>query len=322
MKVLIVALLLGVAAVAARTPADEKVMWEDFKNTYGRGYSFERDVHHFNCFRRNLAVIDEMNSNAHDLATYGVNQFSDLCAEDFKVYHNLKLDNNTMNAQPAEIPPRAGSSVDWVKKGAVTPIKNQGMCGSCWSFGCTGNVEGQWHLAGHTLIGFSEEELVQCDHIAAMGCHGAQNLYQSYEWIIRNGGIDTERDYPYTSGTGVVGQCNTQKTQKKIGKIASYVNLPSNEDSMARYMFQHGPLQIGVDALSWQSYSGGIMSNCYGRQLDHSVLAVGYNDNHSPPYWIVKNSWGTSWGENGYIRLAKGSDQCGLKTMPSSSKVN
>jgi C1A family cysteine protease len=309
------------ACFATRSLDDELRMWGDWKQTYGRSFSPSADVHYFNCFRRNLAEIDRKNADPKEQATFGVNHFAHLCAAEFKATMLPSHFQATNRTTIAALPTIAGQAVDWRAMGAVTPIKNQGMCGSCWSFGATGSIEGAWKLAGNQLVGLSEEELVECDMIAADGCSGAQNLIQSYQWVVQNGGIDTEADYPYTSGGGAVGPCNTQKTQNKIAHISSYINLQSNEAQMASWIATNGPAQIGVDALSWQMYSGGIMSNCNGQQLDHSVLAVGFDTTFSTPYWIVKNSWGTMWGENGYIRLAYGSNQCGLDLMPCAPKV-
>eukprot|EP00178_Gracilaria_changii_P005491 TRINITY_DN1906_c0_g2_i2.p2 TRINITY_DN1906_c0_g2~~TRINITY_DN1906_c0_g2_i2.p2 ORF type:complete len:281 (+),score=49.67 TRINITY_DN1906_c0_g2_i2:33-845(+) len=266
---------------------------------------------------------DKLNAQSQKLdgALFGINQFADLCADEFKSHHNLRIGNTTneyFKFTPAQVAAAAGS-VDWRQKGAVTAIKNQGMCGSCWSFSATGNMEGQVFLKTGTLKGLSEEELVQCSHNGDMGCNGGL-MDNAFQWVIQNNGIDSESDYPYTSGSGRTGTCDNSKLKNVAAKISSYKNVMHSEAEMKAFVSSSGPLSIAVDAASgWQTYMGGIMKNCYGRSLDHGVLIVGYDTSASTPYWIVKNSWGASWGENGYIRLEYGTDQCGLTGSPCSS---
>jgi C1A family cysteine protease len=177
-------------------------------------------------------------------------------------------------------------------------------------------MEGQNFLKTKKLVALSEEELVQCSNNGNMGCNGGI-MDDAFQWVITNGGIDSENDYPYTSGGGNTGSCVTNKQSNDVAKFTSYKDLPNDEDQMAAWVAQNGPLSIAVDASSgWQQYAGGIVSDCDGQQLDHGVLIVGFGTAGSTPYWIVKNSWGTTWGENGYIRLQKGTNQCGLNQMP------
>jgi cathepsin F/cysteine peptidase B len=319
---LCVALVLIVGA-SARTLADDQRLFSDFVSVYNRQYDASQRAHHFACFRRNLVEIDRRNADPKEQAHFGVNQFADLCADEFAVMLGARLPksvspNNTHVKSDLPKAPAAGM-IDWRSKGAVTPVKNQGMCGSCWSFSATGNMEGQWFLAGNTLVGLSEEELVQCDHNDCFGCQGGW-MDMAFDWVTSNNGIDSEMDYPYTSGGGDTGMCNTQKLQNVVAKVNGHQDLPSDEGQMASWVAVNGPLSIALDAMSWQTYSGGIMSNCMGSQLDHGVLIIGYDTTFSTPYWIVKNSWGSMWGENGYIRLAYGSNQCNLTAKPSSSK--
>jgi len=333
--VLLGALLL---CASARTERDERNMFADFKETYGRRYEASMEEHRFRCFSANLKLIDE--HNARGAETHGVNQFADLCTHEFnKLYLGYKQTNKThykhrvpFNAEAVtEVGSGSGSvsssstvapdtkKIDWRPLGAVTPVKNQGQCGSCWSFSATGNMEGQWFLAKNTLVGLSEEELVQCDHNGDEGCNGGI-MDNAFEWVVSNNGIDSEKNYPYTSGDGITGTCKSAKKGLDTATFTGHTDLPNDETAMGNWVFTNGPLSIAVDASSgWQSYTGGIVRNCFGTQLDHGVLIVGYNDDNSPPYWIVKNSWAASWGENGYIRLEKGTNQCGLNQDPCSS---
>jgi len=325
MKVAVAIVLAALVAVAAAgSLEDDKRLFADFMQTYGRHYLPAEEAHRFQCFRQNLQLIDQRNAAGKGEERHGINQFADLCPKEFaKFYLGLRPGNATQKTIPAIYTKSqlaaACTSIDWRTKGAVTPIKNQGQCGSCWSFSATGNMEGQWALAGKGLVSLSEEELVQCsDSAGNMGCNGGL-MDQAFEWVASNGGIDSEKDYPYTSGGGYTGDCNTAKLSKHVAAFPSHKDLPHNEDQMAAWACTGGPIAIGVDATSWQTYTGGIMSNCQGTQMDHGVLIVGFDSTNSPPYWTIKNSWGTSWGESGYLRVRMGTDQCGLTQAPSTA---
>jgi len=202
-------------------------------------------------------------------------------------------------------------------------VKNQGDCGSCWSFSTTGGIEGQWFLAGNTLTSLSEQELVSCDTIDA-GCNGGL-MDNAFTWLLQanNGSIVTEASYPYVSGNGQVPACSMTGTTFGA-QITSYKNIAPehSEATMAAFVLASGPLSIGCYAQTWQSYTGGIVTNCPAQQMDHGVLIVGYDDNNSPPYWIIKNSWGPTWGEAGYIRVQKGTGQCSIGQYQTTSIVN
>ncbi|KEG05488.1 cathepsin L-like protein [Trypanosoma grayi] len=162
--------------------------------------------------------------------------------------------------------------------------------------------------------------LVSCDTTDA-GCNGGL-MDDAFTWIIQdhNGTVDTEASYPYVSGAGYSPKCRTASHEFGAA-ISGYNDLPNDEDKMAAWLAVHGPIAIAVDATSFQFYMGGVLTNCISEQLDHGVLLVGYDDSNSPPYWIIKNSWGTSWGEEGYIRIEKGKNQCLVNEYPTSSVV-
>jgi len=324
MKLALILVLVTVAvamAATTRTLDDELRLFKDFMQTYGRKYTPSEEVSHFKCFRTNLALIDERNAKGG--ARFAINQFTDMCAEEFaKYYLGLRPVNITRHHSVAAkaAMPKACSAINWSQKGVVTGVKNQGQCGSCWAFSATGNMEGQW-AQKHTLVSISEEELVQCSGSAGnQGCNGGW-MDQAFQWVITNGGIDSEAAYPYTSGNGYTGTCDSSLLPQHVATLTSYQNLPTNEAGMASWICTGGPISIAVDASSWSSYSGGVMTDCVYNQLDHGVLAVGFDTTASPPYWIVKNSWGASWGEAGYILLEYGTDQCGLTMAPSTSIV-
>jgi len=261
-------------------------------------------------------------------ATFGASPYADYTEAEFKKYHNAEKHYKAAKADrpkpivmsEEERKVANGEKVDWRQKGAVTPVKNQGQCGSCWSFSTTGGIEGQWFLAGNPLTSLSEQELVSCD-TTDDGCQGGL-MQNAFKWLLDNkdGKIVTEDSYPYVSGMGNVPSCDL--SGKKFGaQINGQLNVQKTEDDMAAWVYKNGPLSIAVDATSWQTYTGGIMTNCQSTQVDHGVLIVGFDDANSTPYWIVKNSWGPTWGEEGYIRVKKGSDECLITYDPTSSTV-
>ena len=308
-------------------------MFADFKATHGKKYaSAAEEAKRFANFQVNMrkAAVQQASE---PMATFGMNLFSDLSAEEFKTRHN---GNKYFAARKAEARPAAalltdaeiakiratvGATVDWRAMGAVTGVKDQGQCGSCWAFSTTGNIEGQWFLANHSLTALSEQDLVSCDSFDS-GCSGG-DVDTAFGWLLlaRGGQIVTEASYPYASGSGWSPGC--ADTWKPIGAvITGHVDLPQDETLMAAWLQTGGPISIAVDASSFQSYTGGIMTNCRSRETDHAVLIVGTGTDGWTPYWIVKNSWSWTWGELGYIRLAFGSNQCLITEEPSTSIVS
>ena len=272
-------------------------------------------------FQDNVYKIETHNAGGYGWSM-GLNQFADLTADEFKRlyvtggyqgrYYPFQTDAVYATALP--------SSVDWSQKGAVTPIKNQGQCGSCWAFSTTGSVEGAHFLANGSLISLSEQQLVDCSGPEGnQGCNGGLMDY-AFQYIIDNGGIATEASYPYTA---VDGTCN--KKVKSVATIASFVDVTVNSDQALMTAIAQQPVSVAVEAdqNSFQFYSGGVMTGACGTNLDHGVLAVGYGTDAGQDYYKVKNSWGATWGEEGYIRLGRGSSynggagQCGILMDPS-----
>jgi len=206
------------------------------------------------------------------------------------------------------------TEVDWVAKGAVTPVKNQGQCGSCWSFSTTGAIEGAFKIAGNPLTSFSEEELVECDNSQHGGSDGGCNgglMDNAFNWVSQNG-LCTEDSYPYNSGSGSAGSCRMSSCTP-VATLTGHVDVP-DEDAMVPAL-TIGPVSVAIqaDTSTFQLYKGGVLDDAKcGEQLDHGVLAVGFGTDSGKDYYKVKNSWGPGWGESGYIRMVRGKDQCGI----------
>jgi len=224
-------------------------------------------------------------------------------------------------------------SVDWVKAGAVTPVKNQGQCGSCWSFSTTGSLEGAYYNTYGTLPSFSEQQLVDCDNRKNggkdMGCNGGL-MDNAFTWIEKNGGLCSEDDYPYTSGdTKTAGTCQTTCDVVDNSVVTTFTDVhPSNDvDMMTALSKQTVSIAIEADQQAFQLYKSGVFTGTCGTNLDHGVLTVGYGTLDGQDYYKVKNSWGATWGDDGYILLGRGDEfnkgqgQCGMLLQASYPEV-
>ncbi len=265
--------------------------------------------------------------------SYGVNEFADLSEDEFRSQKlGFKAGGSFKCKGPnATMPVRAADdSVDWRAKGAVTPVKNQGGCGSCWAFSTVADIEGSIFVKTGKLVSLSEQDLVDCDTVRPrlprrlvmqlifvqvdQGCNGGL-MDQAMSTVVAAGGLESEADYPYT---GMGGQCQFDKS-KVAASITSWECLPQgDEKNMAAYVSTHGPLSIAINAGPMQFYLGGIANPlfCSPSGLDHGVAIVGYGSEGSKDYWIIKNSWGTGWGEKGYYRIVRGHGKCGLDQFP------
>lgn len=258
-------------------------------------------------------------------ATAGVTQFFDITPEEFRRnYLNLKMStldrlrarSTTKKMVITKVKGNAPASWDWRDHGAVTPIKNQGMCGSCWAFSAMGNIEGQYQMRTKKTEIFSEQELVDCDTTDS-GCNGGL-MDNAFEYL-ENTGVMRSSDYPYT---GQEGNCRFDRS-KVVAKVTGYRYASGaqsgevDEEDLKQFIYENGPLAIAVNANPFQSYYSGIMDpwSCDPSGLNHGVLLVGYGSENGTPYWIIKNSWGSSWGENGFIRIIGGKGTCGFNTF-------
>ncbi|MFQ6630277.1 hypothetical protein Gotur_007058 [Gossypium turneri] len=299
-----------------------------FKKSYG---SEEEHDYRFKVFRANLRRAAR-HQKLDPSATHGVTQFSDLTPGEFrKRFLGLRRLRLPKDANQAPILPTDNlpGDFDWREKGAVTPVKNQGSCGSCWSFSTTGALEGANFLATGKLVSLSEQQLVDCDHecdpeeagSCDSGCNGGL-MNSAFEYTLKAGGLMREEDYPYT-GTDR-GTCKFDKS-KIVAKVANFSVVSLDEDQIAANLVKNGPLAVAINAVFMQTYIGGVSCPYIcSKRLDHGVLLVGYGSaGYAPirlkdkPYWIIKNSWGETWGENGYYKICRGRNVCGVDSLVS-----
>ena len=290
-------------------------------------YHFVNDEHFLEVYRKwkvNDNIIDS--TNAQNLSySLGHNQFSGMDTNDYRKY--LSLEHIGSATYKTTIIPQSfvyPKSVDWVSAGAVTPVKDQGQCGSCWSFSTTGALEGAYFIKYGTLVSFSEQQLVDCDNYKTggrdHGCNGGL-MDNAFAWINKNGGLCLEQDYQYVSGTTKTeGTCKTSCHVNSNSRVISFVDVPSNSDDEMMMALSKQPVSVAIEAdqPAFQLYKSGVFTGSCGTNLDHGVLVVGYGTEGTNDYYLVKNSWSQTWGLNGYIKLGKGSaynkgaGQCGV----------
>jgi len=334
MKVL-VAFALLFACISANTLTNdhhEAYLFQQFMKTYNKHYSAEEVLVKFEIFKANLHEIGRRNKLQNG-AHYNVTKFADMSLQEFRKYpcgvdklsdlSSRRPDFQPIMGEPIAMDGALPVSWDWVSKGAVTPVKDQQQCGSCWAFSTIGNVEGVWHLAGHPLVGLSEQQEVACS-TTDYGCSGGWPFWALADMLASpyQGRIDSEAGYPYTSGGGENGVCTfgTKDVGATIKSYKSYCNEQTaacTEPQMQQLMMQYGPLSVCLNASPMQFYTGGVdnPTDCDPTQIDHCVTMVGWGVDAGTPFWRIKNSWNTNWGEQGYYRLIRGTGACGINRV-------
>uniref|UniRef100_A0A1I8IU52 Cathepsin L n=1 Tax=Macrostomum lignano TaxID=282301 RepID=A0A1I8IU52_9PLAT len=324
--------------------------WSRFKERFGRTYedlTFERQ--RMEVFVRNLLYIRQHNALAKSgqkTYTLGVGPFADMTHSEFlarmtglkrtDTFGQLSLSNcpnKNFQRKPRALSSDAAASrtsrrpssrrcrtrLTGAKKGAVTPVKNQGQCGSCWSFSTTGSLEGQHFRKTGRLLSLSEQQLVDCagGRYGNQGCNGG--LMDNAFMYIRDHGIELESDYPYQAAES---RCQYQRS-RVAANCTGFVDIPQgSEDKLKEAVANVGPVSVAIDAShpSFQHYQSGVYNEpaCSSQQLDHGVLVVGYGTLSGSDYWLVKNSWSDMWGEKGYIRMSRNkNNQCGIASTAS-----
>jgi len=294
-------------------------LFEEFKVKYNKTYqSVDEESIRYIYFRNFLQVIDDRNGND-TLAVHGITKFADLSTDEFKkVSLGYKPLITTNNAKPVYLDSYDGNEtyINWADV-YTTAVKDQGYCGSCWAFSATEQIESDAIRMGllTTSDALSPEQIVQCDTMDD-GCDGG-NTETAFEYVKMAGGIESDEAYPYTSYYDVTGSC-TSNSDDFLVTVDEYYSL-ADENAMITHIFSTGPISICLDASSWSSYVSGIITTC-GMEVDHCVQAVGINMDEG--YWIVRNSWGTEWGNEGYIWLEVGSNMCNIAYDPKYLEVS
>jgi C1A family cysteine protease len=305
-------LVFACIALACAYPESEyKASFGAWKAQHNRTYAGVESEIRYEIFKDNMDKIMAHNADKSNTWSMALNQFADMTQHEFAA-KMLGYKGRASDYKPLSVHEYKGeelkATVNWIQKGAVTNVKDQGQCGSCWAFSTCAALEGAVAVAGKPLISFAPQELVDCDKVDS-GCNGGL-MDNGFNYIKQNG-ICNWNDYKYTArdGTCKRSQCTA------AGHLTGHTDVGTNDNAMMSANNER-PLAVAVNAEPWQFYSGGIFSHACSSQLDHGVLAAGYQTSGSA-YWLVKNSWGTSWGESGYIRLAKGNNLCGINNAAS-----
>jgi len=321
MKLFLVIVLISLA-VAASAPAKT---FEEWTKTHKKHYqSVAETVQRYEAFKANAEFVAKHNAEAkqglHSFVV-GLNKFADMTNVEYRSMLGYRANNQTRGRGKAFKPTVSAADlpdeVDWRTKGIVTDVKDQGQCGSCWSFSATGSMEGAHAQSTGNLVSLSEQNLVDCVNNGQDTCETGGEMTDAFQWVISNGGIEGESDYPYCACSGNGCSFNPSLVQATISSFTSV--SPVGDEGALQVAAAQQPVSIAIDASSqeFQLYSGGVYNNpdCSSTELDHGVLIVGYGNYQGSDYWLVKNSWSASWGMAGYIMMSRNADnQCGVAT--------
>ncbi|ESQ54998.1 hypothetical protein EUTSA_v10027165mg [Eutrema salsugineum] len=309
-----------------RSDVEVGFIYKTWMSNHGKRYvnSLGEKENRFQIFKENLRFIDQ--HNAKNLSyQLGVTRFADLTVQEYQELFSqtLKPRQRDLRISRRYVPLDVDllpESVDWRNEGAVSEIKDQGTCNSCWAFSSVASVEGINKIVTGELVTLSEQELVDCN-TENNGCYGNGWMDVAFQYLINNNGLDSQMNYPYNA---VQGYCNHQKNNStKIVTIDGYEDVPANDEASLKKAVAHQPVSVGFDKKSqeFMLYKSGIYNGPCGTALDHALVIVGYGSENGHDYWIVRNSWGTRWGDAGYAKVARNFENptgiCGIAMVAS-----
>ncbi|XP_049877385.1 uncharacterized protein LOC126374633 isoform X2 [Pectinophora gossypiella] len=305
-------------------PLEEaEIHFEAFIEKFNRSYSTEDEkIMRFEIFKQKLEIINENNLDPLSMAIFDITQFTDLSDEEFTqnwtglVLSSSEPDNLVNISGPVTIKDLP-DSFDWRDQNAVTPVKNQGSCGACYAFAVIGSLESSYARKYQRISQFSEQQIVDCCNCG--DCVKGGNPTVALNYLQNNGGVEGEDDYPYQTQQNTC-QFDASKVKATVSQVVPY-NLES-EEALRQALYTNGPIAIAINVKPIEQYRGGIVkgSQCPALPLNHAVLLVGYGTENGVPFWIIKNSWGM-WGEQGYLRITRNENTCGLLNKEAVSAV-
>jgi len=318
--VVLLAVFLFVGYVCAYTSTEYRDAFTAWMKEHNKMYAADEFLSRYDIFRENMDYVRDWNAQGSS-TVLGLNIMADISNAEYRnIFLGTRIDASAVIAEVFVPTGPLASTIDWRTKNAVTPIKDQGQCGSCWSFSATGSAEAVHFLDTGKLVSLSEQNLMDCSgSYGNQGCNGGL-MNSAFQYIIANKGIDTEASYPYQTKQGTC-----RFTTANIGAtLTGFKNVAAKSESALLAALNTQPVSVAIDASqnSFQLYKSGVYyeTKCSSSNLDHGVLAIGYgtDDATGSDYWLVKNSWGTSWGMSGFINMARNkNNNCGIATQAS-----